>query len=167
MRFMDGKVANLVNNEPKLADFGLAKRDVDVTSRDSIESAKGTPAYMAPEVFQYAHRNMKMDVYSFGVVLNEVLTETIPFASYNKFQISHAVMTGERPEVFKSSTAASAAASAADSTSVRTLGSHETESIALTRIVMACWQGEPSLRPTFSNLVSYYTIFTTLLTLLQ
>ena len=60
----------------KLSDFG--------TSRSSSETMKmtsciGTPAFMAPEVFDGAEYGKKSDVYSYGMTVCSIYSETNPF----------------------------------------------------------------------------------------
>lgn len=57
--------------EPKIGDFGLAR----CIRSDADGLAMGTPAYMAPEIFEHPERgDVKTDVYSIGVLLRELLT---------------------------------------------------------------------------------------------
>jgi hypothetical protein len=78
----DLKPANVLfdeHGEPKVTDFGLAKRAAaDLTVSETL---MGTPAYMAPE---QAGRRAKFvgppaDVWALGVILYECLTGTRPF----------------------------------------------------------------------------------------
>ena len=60
----------------KLSDFG--------TSRTTSETMKmtnriGTPAFMAPEVFDGEEYGKKSDVYSYGMTVWSIYTEKIPF----------------------------------------------------------------------------------------
>lgn len=60
---------------PKIADFGLAKLCVKKESIISIDGARGTIGYIAPEVFskQFGEVSSKSDVYSFGMVVLEMV----------------------------------------------------------------------------------------------
>jgi serine/threonine protein kinase len=60
---------------PKIADFSLAKLCVKKESIISIDGARGTIGYIAPEVFskQFGEVSSKSDVYSFGMVVLEMV----------------------------------------------------------------------------------------------
>ncbi|MCE9567603.1 MAG: serine/threonine protein kinase, partial [Planctomycetes bacterium] len=69
------------SNEPKVADFGLAKRaDSDLTRTGAV---MGTPAYMAPEQADGHTREVgpTADVWAVGVMLYEALTGQRPFVA--------------------------------------------------------------------------------------
>ncbi|PIA58857.1 hypothetical protein AQUCO_00400006v1, partial [Aquilegia coerulea] len=71
---LDIKPSNiLLDNEfiPKISDFGLAKLCAENRSTVSLEGARGTPGYMAPEL-QSGGVSRKADVYSYGKMLLEM-----------------------------------------------------------------------------------------------
>ncbi|KAJ1263948.1 hypothetical protein BS78_09G226000 [Paspalum vaginatum] len=60
---------------PKISDFGLAKLCMKKESIISIDGARGTIGYIAPEVFsqQFGEVSSKSDVYSFGMMILEMV----------------------------------------------------------------------------------------------
>ena len=75
-----GNVLFDANGEPKLTDFGLAKR-TGVSDLTTTQVVMGTPAYMPPEQARGETKFVgpAADVYSLGVILYECLTGTRPF----------------------------------------------------------------------------------------
>ena len=59
----------------KLADFGLSQSMSDSSSQSSF---RGSPLYMAPEVFSGKY-DARVDIYSSGVILFEMLYMRTPF----------------------------------------------------------------------------------------
>jgi eukaryotic-like serine/threonine-protein kinase len=81
----DIKPSNIMlcdDGKPRLMDFGLAKRDVDLTITHP-NAILGTPAYMSPEQARGGDDervvNERSDVYSLGATLYNLLTRDIPF----------------------------------------------------------------------------------------
>ena len=75
---LDIKPQNILLDEdfcPKIADFGLAKICKKKESVVSLLGTRGTPGYIAPEVFSRAYGGVshKSDVYSYGMLILEVI----------------------------------------------------------------------------------------------
>jgi fused-like protein len=65
------------NGAIKLADFGFARELQSHAAQ--LTSVRGTPLYMAPELFQQAHYTAAADVWSLGVLLFELAAGRPPF----------------------------------------------------------------------------------------
>lgn len=82
----DIKGANILatlNGNPKLADFGSAKRLVDVEQKESLsEDFTYTTEWTAPEVFSQGEFNSKVDIWSLGCVIIEMITAQAPWAEH-------------------------------------------------------------------------------------
>ncbi|CAM6110471.1 unnamed protein product [Calypogeia fissa] len=130
----DLKSSNLLvdkNWTVKVGDFGLSrfKNSTYLTAK----SGRGTPQWMAPEVLRDEPSNESSDVYSFGVILWELATEEIPWSNLNPMQVVGAVGFMNRrlhiPEDMDKECAS---------------------------VIQSCWSSDPSLRPTFQNLVDVF-----------
>lgn len=65
------------DNEPKLVDFGLARR-VEAEP-ESLTETHGTPYYVAPEKIKREKETFLSDMYSLGCTLYHALTGHVPF----------------------------------------------------------------------------------------
>ncbi|XP_027368099.1 probable serine/threonine-protein kinase SIS8 isoform X2 [Abrus precatorius] len=113
----------------KVCDFGLSRMKHHTFL--SSKSCAGTPEWMAPEVLRNEPANEKCDVYSFGVILWELTTTRIPWKGLNPMQVVGAVgFQNKRLEI------------------------PEDVNPVVAQIIHDCWQTEPHLRPSFSQLMS-------------
>jgi serine/threonine protein kinase len=72
-----GNILFNIDNEPKLADFGLARKaDAE---HNPEEGAWGTPYYVAPEKIRREPETFLSDMYSLGGTLYHALTGHVPF----------------------------------------------------------------------------------------
>jgi len=67
-------------DQPKLADFGLARAVTEVTSTTS-GMLLGTVAYLAPELVASGDADARADVYAAGILLYEMVTGRQPFTA--------------------------------------------------------------------------------------
>ena len=116
----------------KVCDFGIAKFK-ERTFVSTANGHAGTPAYMAPELFDGAQASEKVDVYSFGILLWEMLTGQVPWSSVpSPMQIIYfTAVLHQRPEF----------PAACPSPLLRAL-------------IEACWAEKPAARPKFQEILS-------------
>ena len=114
----------------KVSDFGLSKSDslnTAATQSTMGGGAKGTPAYMAPELLDSNTFTEKTDVYAYGMVVFEVLAGDLPWAGLGYPQIiTQVLVKGSRPPPPKGAPA------------------------DLVALMQRCWDHEPDARPTFA-----------------
>jgi tRNA A-37 threonylcarbamoyl transferase component Bud32 len=113
----------------KVSDFGLSKSESlnTAATQSTMGGAKGTPAYMAPELLQSNTFTEKTDVYAYGMVVFEVLAGDIPWRGLNQMQIMmQAGLQKQRPPVPEGAPA------------------------DLVALMQRCWDHEPDARPTFA-----------------
>lgn len=114
----------------KVCDFGIAKFK-ERTFLSTVNGQAGTPAYMAPELFDGGSVTEKVDVYSFGILLWECLTGQIPWHDVpSPMQIIYYVgVLNQRPKM---------------------------PVIApenLKQLIQECWKENPKDRPTFKEIL--------------
>ncbi|KAF6174869.1 hypothetical protein GIB67_026357 [Kingdonia uniflora] len=127
----DLKSPNLLvdkNWNVKVCDFGLSRLKHHTFL--SSNSMGGTAEWMAPEVLRNEPSNEKCDVFSFGVILWELATMRVPWSGMMSMQVVGAVgFQNRRLEI------------------------PEDVDPKIAKIIRDCWQSDPSLRPSFSQLM--------------
>lgn len=98
----------------------------------SKQNLKGTPIYMAPEIWETQKYGKEGDVYSFSLVVYEIVTNEIPFKDFNTIAQIYAnvVMKGNRPEF-----------------DFPVPDSYR-------NLIEKCWAYDPTDRPTFDEIVN-------------
>ena len=66
------------DDEPKIADFGLAKK---LTENQLAHSICGTVPYFAPELLKREPYGYKVDLWAMGVLLYKILFNEFPFGN--------------------------------------------------------------------------------------
>jgi serine/threonine protein kinase len=72
-----GNILFNVDHEPKLVDFGLARKTDD--EHEGAEFTRGTPYYVAPEKIKREPETFLSDMYSLGATLYHAITGYVPF----------------------------------------------------------------------------------------
>ena len=101
----DLKPANILMDDflfPKIADFGLSKMKhqnlESMTAGSTINTIKGTPLYIAPEIWINAEFTPACDVYSFAIIAYQLFSNEDPFKNCSNDEIKDKVIKGVRPE---------------------------------------------------------------------
>jgi serine/threonine protein kinase len=78
------------NGAAKISDFGLVKNP---------NTQAGTPAYMAPELFQNKSFSKTVDAYAFAILMWELFSGDVPFYMMEIMDIRQKVIEGGRPRI--------------------------------------------------------------------
>ena len=96
----DLKPANILLDEergPLLTDFGFARLMAESSASLSLSGGiLGTPAYIAPEVWELSGAEAPVDIYALGCIVNEVLTGEVLFAGQSPMEVMRAHDRGPR-----------------------------------------------------------------------
>ena len=125
----DLKPANVLLEEGGrvvLADFGIARADVDHDAAYKTAGPIGTPIYMAPEQLTGAEVTARTDIYALGLLLYELLTGTVPFLAATAMATALARLHQPAPDP-------------------RAVSRHVPDAIA--ELVLACLALDPGSRP--------------------
>ncbi|XP_026405312.1 serine/threonine-protein kinase STY8-like [Papaver somniferum] len=126
----DLKTANLlmdIDHVVKVADFGVARFQ---SQGGEMTAETGTYRWMAPEVINHQPYDQKADVFSFAIVLWELTTAKVPYDTMTPLQAALGVRQGLRPSI------------------------PENANPRLLDLMQRCWEGVPSSRPSFSEIIS-------------
>jgi serine/threonine protein kinase len=135
----------LVSNDGaiKLADFGASKRiEAFSAQSDKMElSMRGTPYFMAPEVFEEKF-GFKADIWSVGGVIYQMVTGSPPWKGMgfrSPVALFMHIKSHDRPPSLS-----------------RLNGCDPLDFSRLENILTACFQREPSMRPSASAMKSHH-----------
>jgi len=82
------------NASIKIADFGFAKR-LDFDNDNSLNTACGTPGYVAPEILERQRYGKAVDMWSIGVITYILLCGYPPFHDQHQAQLFRKIRKGE------------------------------------------------------------------------
>ena len=88
-----GNILLSPDGNPRVCDFGLARKMDAEHSLHKTGDVLGTPAYMSPEQAQGGNADVRSDVYSIGAVLYESLCGRSPFQAAHPWEILYQVTT--------------------------------------------------------------------------
>lgn len=120
---------------PKICDFGLARCLPETLSKsvqNCITHNIGTPAYMAPELFDDSSAyGSPVDVYAFAIIAYEIVTSLVPYHELGKinfYKLALSVINLTRPKF------------------------PEKVNPKMKDLICQCWSHNPLDRPTFAEI---------------
>jgi len=126
--------------EVKLADFGLAKTEVNTSSSMSHSQICGAATWRAPEAFpdhegQQTHfRSKKADVYSFAILCSQILSGQLYPFGHTPVRLRERISSPQNERPF--------------------LPSDSNYPAELLSLIKQCWAPDPRKRPNFSTICS-------------
>lgn len=116
---------------PKIAGFHISKQLASIIPDDNF-FIKGTPAYLAPEIYSNEGSSKASDVYSFSFLIYEIITNEKPFKNYENVIhfFNEVIQKGVRPQIDSSIPD------------------------CYRELIERCWSENPSERPTFDQIVT-------------
>jgi serine/threonine protein kinase len=128
----DLKPANVLIDHamrPRIGDFGHSK----VCDLSATQSAgRGTPLYMAPEMHTEDHYGPPVDVFAWACTVYELITGRCVLKGKTQFQVANAATSGARPPIPPG------------------WGKR------FARLVERAWAVDPSVRPSFIEILSVF-----------
>ena len=130
----DLKISNILLDDslfPKLSGFDIAK-ELKGNSVSVSKHIKGTPAYLAPEVYLRKEYSKASDVYAFGYMIYEIMTNEKPFEkNLSPKELSRKITLEKYRPTFK-----------------------KPIPDCYRKLIESCWSEEPKLRPTFEDIIT-------------
>lgn len=120
----------------KVADFGASKlhKVTNIVKEDRVLLFHDTTCrYVAPEVFSNEEYDTKVDVFSFALILQEMIEGCPPFQGKQESEVRKAYASKERPPF-------------------RAPIKHYSN--GLKELIEACWNENPSKRPSFRQIIT-------------
>ena len=105
--------------------INLDNDDDEISFEDGI---RGTPLYIAPEVWDEVNYSQKVDVFAYSMILYEMYANEKPFRGLSMYKIAQTICKSERP----------------DTSDIEE---------PYEDLIERCWSQEPSDRPTFDEIV--------------
>ncbi len=87
------------NDYVTVTDFGLVKVAESSAGLSSAGSVIGTPAYMAPELWDGQDATAQSDIYALGIVAYEMLTGSVPFDAGSPASVMRQHLNAQIPAV--------------------------------------------------------------------